>query len=389
MTLTARPSEDFGLPCGVEGKADRHPSHPSMLKTSGVIPAATVNGEPNEVATPTDLIFRALCAIYGIRSQRYIRITIVVLHVTLVAVILVMSCEAFGLPPFSKSEKQRSLSEFANIGSNFFTTATLIFFFGQIAFHVDRWGLLLRTHGRNVKDFAALALWTVPSAIIMIHDIADTCEDSAFWFDVFDKLNYFHFVSWMALSLDIIYQLQKRQADIVSLMDQLGDNCSRIMAEKWALRAQIKKANGFIRVIMVAYEVQFFAWLVFATAYVVEGTGTTFNAMALVLYVVCTHLQLFKIVMEGSNLLQGCLEGEEKLLKLHQDKHVDQVCLQKVLSVVRVSEDWDALQVGFSPMKGSHFGSFLVTSFTCAAVVLQFDHRVVGMLDQLSRAQLA
>lgn len=225
----------------------------------------------------------------------------------------------------------------------------------------------------------SLVFCTIPSVII--HTIGH--GSSAFWLEIFDKLKHRHFVSSMMISLDTIDRSQKSQADILSLMNQFDDKWSMIMAEKWVLRAQIKRANVFIRVTMAAYEVQFFVWFVFMPAYLVTETRTQFDAVTPVLYILCSHLHLFKVVMEGSDFLESCREGEGKLLELHQNKQVDRRCLK----TVRVSEDWEALQVGFSPMGGPNLVSFLVSSFACTAVILQFAYRVIRVMNHLSLTQ--
>lgn len=99
--------------------------------------------------------------------------------------------------------------------------------------------------------------------------------------------------------------------------------------------------------------------------------------LMLVLYVICSHLQHFLVLMEGFDLLESRHEGEEKLLKLSQDKRVFADGFVRSTQLAKL----ECIARGFSPMKGSHFVSFLVRRFACTAVILQSDNRVVRVMN--------
>lgn len=291
------------------------------------------------------------------------------------------------LEPFTDVQKKRSLAEIVDIGSYFIWIGTTPSFFVRAQFHSDTFEPLLRRSGRKVNDFAVLILGTMIVVATSFQRIAQADDHGIILISrIFDSLSVLIYLPTIMLTIDIIYGLQEEQACIRHLLKEPGINWQRIMSNKWCLRARTKRANGFLRVTIAAYGMQIFVWSFTIAGKFITEHFTALDAAVLAAYPISFVFQLIKVVMEGSNLIDGCREGERRLLVSLQNARVHRNLLVRMLPVVRYSEDWDALHFGFSPMKGSNFASFLVTCFTCTAVVLQFDYVVVRTMNQLSRS---
>lgn len=346
-----------------------------------------------EVETPSptraDLVFRSLCATSGIHTGFRRRRRLVFATVSFWVVLFIVGTFPDLIEITVGNVKLHSLSELTSFASRNVYFGTGLYAIIRFAVSQDRLEPMLQRGGRRCRDVSLFLLSTVPNLVLSFRRLVETDDGNAelLLIKLQGMMYQLPYVTFLIMFNDVICGLRNRQASLLSLTRQPEAHRLEIMTEKWKIRSDVKIANEFFRIPMALYYAQVSLAIVFAVSELIKSDYSALHNVFLLLFLFSFLLQLLKIIISGSRLTDECHEIEQRCLKGLQSPAADRECLKEIFKVVRFREDWDALQVGYSSMSLMNFFAFLVTSVTCAAVILQFDHLVVRKITQLSSMQ--
>lgn len=161
-------------------------------------------------------------------------------------------------------------------------------------------------------------------------------------------------------------------------------NWKALIAAKWKTRDQTRKINAlYARPFVVFYSNMFLSTVYIAAELILRNLKPWILVFASLNHV-CFMIQILLLAYKASAVRCMCEETERELLRrLSETVSVEYVDSATVESF-RFHEDWDSLRVGSFPHHLSSFWRFISVVTTCAAVVLQFDYRVVRAINDLS-----
>lgn len=328
-------------------------------------------------ASATDVLFRIMCAIHGVHTgfekNRLLQgFTVLFWFASQVFSSLPTQIETLR-EDFATSQKGEVVYKFVDFMQSFVFTATILYSIIRFVMCHDEFEAMLQRDRRHFRD---VALHIFCNTVFLAAYVAFLAKSDSIGSVLSATLYSFLQIPCLSFFLmynDAIYGLHSRQENILSLTTNIRAHRQKIMAEKRDLRRLIKRANKFFRFPMTSYYALNFIWMVFSVVKVAKINYSYYETLSLFLCQVSFLIQLFKIVADSSSLNDKCRDTEQKLLEQLQDTATqDKECLKELLLVVRFRKDWDALQVGYTSMRNSHFLNFVITNVTCTAVVLQF-----------------
>lgn len=329
--------------------------------------------------TQCDSLFRYICLIVGVhtanKSKNWIRYfcfsTWLLIHVIGILVYANFVGGRLGHPA--------SFSSFTIIARGIIlASADLISFVQLFVMHNDI-EPMLQTNERQFKDFS---VHFICSAVIVPKYIRLWSHGSR---SAVLKTYFLLLEAFMAMFLiiynDILIHSQKTQANILELARNLESNSQKILNEKWRLRRRIERVNRLFAWILGLYHLRIFMSGVQAVRDFLGREKSTAHIIWIMLEQIAMMVQLFDIAMKASALQRSSLEIEKHFPSgIRRDT---QRRLNEILLALQFHEDLDTLRNGCYSLGSGKFLSFLMTSFTCAAVVLQFDFQVVRTLTTL------
>lgn len=150
---------------------------------------------------------------------------------------------------------------------------------------------------------------------------------------------------------------------------------------RWEIRDQIQKINSIFAVSISLYYFQSFLAAIFISAGVILG-GSKYSLGTVTLLTFCCHvLALYLMASNASDVdfSAGKLQCDVlRRLSLNADSAVYDTLL---VNTFHFREDWDSLRVGCFAHSLRSLGGFVAAVTTNAAVVLQFDYRVVRTIS--------
>lgn len=173
---------------------------------------------------------------------------------------------------------------------------------------------------------------------------------------------------------DVIGNLKRRNQEILRAI-RSGKHSLNTIAAKWEIRDAIAKANSLFARIIAAYYIQFFACVIYTVAMMTQNEPQRVDKSWLFINTAFVGAQLFDVARRSSILTPLSLQIEFELVKRIQPHPPAE------MAILRFREEWDVLQVSVFAHSAANFLRFLGSTITCAAIILQFDYKVVRTLN--------
>lgn len=337
-------------------------------------------------ATASDSICRLLYACFGLHSGFKRRRCLQ--RVTFVSWILVhiagsLSTLRLWYGVLSDAET-RSLSDYSTFGTDCIFIGTVIFLNVRLMVNHDEIESLIRRSGRPARQLLSQVVYAAPFGLICLRrglygTDAGTSPKEAY----FALLELSTMAFFMACT-DMVSNLKCAHENILALTAKIEANQEALVLLKWESRDRIRRIN------------ESFAWtwgahcmLTYNTAVfvVVEMLGGHLNLLDKTISVMgdCfSLLRLYRLAEGSSSLRNSCLTVEAKIQNGFQKNELKRGESESLLPAMAYREDWDILLSGCFPLDSRRFLSFLATSVTCTAIVLQFDYHVLQNLLQVT-----
>lgn len=302
--------------------------------------------------------------------QRAVFVLLLIIHV--LGVLSVGECwhrRLLQLESKSSSTVAILVSEFGFIGS-------VICFQARIICHHGIIQLLHERNGRGSREFLVQVILAVPPFLIGIRNALF----HKFWYSLLKELYFvvlqLNTIVLFMVSDDILFNLQSLLDNILAYSSDIERNQGRIRDARWDFRDRVQDANRIFAWIWAARYLQMPATVVFVVAEVTYPEVGNFDRLIMLTFEAFLLARLFQLVWAGSNLQKSCLRIEERFLNSIQVYVSAREPAKAIFPVIIFREEWDVLWNGCFPLSTKCFFSFLATSVTFTAAILQFDHRV-------------
>lgn len=240
--------------------------------------------------------------------------------------------------------------------------------------------------GQSRLQTFAFVLLSLPILVMYSALTAETCLSNAHLGCVDAVLHIYRIISrnyliWIYLEVLAIVECRCRH-----LLAALSDRTLRssdLVDQKWEIRDLISTLNSLFSFPLVFIYSQISIGSVILFVHCVTGIRpvqtTLFAGCQL-----CLGYITNSMARKCSNIMALLIEVERRLLRgLHEVEFCSEYP-QLQWRVLHFDEKWDAPHIGCFVLNQRTFMSFLATSFTCLAVVLQFDFKVVWVVNELA-----
>lgn len=242
--------------------------------------------------------------------------------------------------------------------------------------------LVLQERGRCFRDVAVPSFSVALNVVMYIHRFITVTQYSLRILVASNSVFNLNMMIFLVVYDDAINNLLKTQ---VSLNSWTQATSSMDMIEILSLRDRIRKSIKKVNKLFALPLAVFCSQMLMVVLYIFTewlGHGFTSREALLVVCGVYFIFQFFLLARKGSNLVANCTKLEYDVRKRITDCSSPNVA--HFLHRLRFREEWDTLQVGCFALGIPNLLKFLLFCVTCAAVVLQFDHRVVTTVNRLS-----
>lgn len=196
------------------------------------------------------------------------------------------------------------------------------------------------------------------------------------------------FMTFFMLYFHIVGNLLDRHRKLSASTSEVGVNVDDVVFEKWDIREKTQMVNSVFAYVLALHYLQFFeVFLYECSSFFEPKMDIVERALQLPNFVLFV-LELFHTARQGSMLAAHCSNSEREFWRRFRNRLNENTChlpLSEILDILRFRKQSDALRVAcFDSSIGNYFG-FLSTAITWAAVILQFDYKVVHEIQSLAK----
>lgn len=278
----------------------------------------------------------------------------------------------------------RSLSTFTQFGSEVVFIGALLSFEIQIHLRHDEIESLIRRNGRRLNELIPQLTFWAPFGLIGLRRGLAATDTATRMKEVYFAVLELSVMVLFLISGDVVMNLKSAHADLIALTANIEAEQNMIRWCKWTLRDRLHCINEIFSWTWGAYYALTFNMAVFVVNEVVGQRLSLLEKTITLMGDVLSLVRLYRLAEGGSSLTALCLKAEAKILSADQIHGTRKDTPECLIPTMVYREEWDSLQAGCSSLETRKFLSFLATSVTCSAVVLQFDYHVVQHLTQMS-----
>lgn len=170
----------------------------------------------------------------------------------------------------------------------------------------------------------------------------------------------------------------RRQRDLVILCADPNSRLDLIRREKWEIRALTAKINSLFAVALSMHHLQLFISTIYFFATFVGGNTCMVDESLLLWSLTLFCIELFRCSQKSSSLARACSDAERNFSKRFLSDRNSLNCYRlEIVDTLSHRVQSDSFRIGCFSASVRGFSRFLLTVVTCAAVVLQFDYKVV------------
>ena len=351
---------------------------PDVTVSLSRLEARRAHSQPHDAFRCTfyDSIFRGICYVHGLETDVLQKPSSRNMHRLLLVIRFLAFACGITLYYFSTSASGRS-SSLADITS----------LLGGYLFHLSGMSAaivlklcrgkiqsLLQKGDRRFNDVALPAVWSVPYFLYSLSKFSTVRGSVPQLTELFCIHIEFTRISFIIIYTDILITLKNQgQYQVLNLI-RAGREPDRFIPAKWAIRDGIRELNSSSPKILGMFYLEFFMTIIYVFS---ELLNRTLEPLSLLLYlsnVAFQAAQLFLLAKKSSAVTAISLQIEYHLSK----RLVPGTSVE--VAVLRHREEWDILEIACYTHSVSNYFRFLGFAFSCVAVVLQFDYKVVGTI---------
>lgn len=247
--------------------------------------------------------------------------------------------------------------------------------------------LLATRNSRNWRQYAFICVLNIPPIILHINTSLQKHFDDMLTISVFNAC-YLHRTVLrtlpVVLYLEALSILKMRAQKLLQTLADAPCRCEDIVREKWLIRDSIETLNANFAALLTLYYFQTSMGNIVLVSCFVTSTwlslGIIFSACQASLY-----LAIYTMVKGSSELAASLYQIEVSVLRLMTGpKASSRWCSPFQWRVLHYDETLESPKIAWFRHSQATFVSFLVTNFTCLAVVMQFDYKVVRVVNDLA-----
>lgn len=245
----------------------------------------------------------------------------------------------------------------------------------------DEIELLLRRNGRPPMLLLLQAACTAPFVLIGIRKARSAKDTDIVLNETYFFLVHLSVMIFFLISSEVVFNLKTDHDKLLSLTANIGARHEQIRYLRWD---RIRRINRIFSWSWGSHYALIFNTAIFLIFEVIDGSLSFVDDVIIFLAAVCFLYRLYDLAQGSSTLKESCLKIEGRLLGQGRRNGIDKGIAESLLPAIAYREELDILRNGCFPLESGKFFSFLATSVTCTAVILQFDHHVLRNLAQAS-----
>lgn len=336
-----------------------------------------------------DVTLRFLCAFHGLQTgfPRVRRLSFVLWFVCVVTSPLT-TWIYFYLTVYLATQHVSLSSITTTIAAFNFLLGTLFTIFVFIVKH-DAIEKLLKSHVRDATDVFIPLACCVPSltmyvsSLIRMNDVAVLIAYPNFM--IFTISMTIHLMVHLNLINNVLQKLKRLHVSL----GRAGGDWSSVALEKLRIRKDLQTINSLFALPLSMHFIQFYAAVLFNSAAMMGSTMRSYEDYLLLISGATPTVNLLLVACKGSRVVSQFLEIENLALSLSVTANtVSRNGKQlEAMNIFRFREEWDTVQALCFTLNIGGFLKFMLTVFTCTAVILQFDYKVVRSITSLAESR--
>lgn len=263
---------------------------------------------------------------------------------------------------------------------NLILLGSTVCFQAKIIILHDRLLLLRERTGRQPSEFLTQILLSVPFFLIEFRGNVALRSMEDLLKEIYFGAVHLNVTVLFMISNDVLINLRTSLTNILTHTENLDENEEKIRNEKWKFRDRIVEANRIFAWIWAAQHVRIMILAVFIVSEVLDPELRCVDRILMMMFEGSLLVRLFQLAWRSSAIARSCLKIEERFLNKIQVCEEGREAARHIFHAMTYREEWDIPRSGCFPLETKRFFNFLVTSVTFTAVILQFDHRVAGLL---------
>ena len=278
----------------------------------------------------------------------------------------------------------KSLTTFTLLLSNVVFVGSAMHFTSRLFSNHDEIESFLRSAGRPCSQLFVQLIYIAPFEFMSLRRVLHAGDAFTLMRNIYVALLLPFMGVFFLASNDIIFKLQNSHNTLLFLSNNVEAHQGKIRYLKWKLRDRIQAIN---RNFAWSWAMSFLLTVstaVYVIIDLINRSSTLFDRTVVGAGEFFYLIRLFGLAKGASMLKESCLNTEKKLWGRKQMSRTRRRTLKELLPVMTFRADWDSLRSGCFPLEAKTFFSFLTTSVTCTAIVLQFDHSVLRMIAEVN-----
>lgn len=360
-----------------------------LLRVSSATPGGL---EPDEerIVTWGDRIFNISSRVHGLRSRstpnRWRRLEFALVLLIVAPCYLSNGILYLYWSSATRDRRPQSLSDITISASVVWFTLSTVYVLLVMRMKNTEIAPLLQRNGRRLIDTVLFILLALPECMIVTKT---TFTDKGFLEQLTGMIflvQYFNMVIFFGIYKDIADALTE---DLERLRRVTMDSMPRweyLISVRWKIRDRIRTANSVFSVSLSFFYVQGIMTTVYVAAELTLQEFGTEGDVLICLSHICYFSKLIILASKASKVrsLSKDLERDylEKTCNIGSVSYIHFVAAR----TYKAQEDWDTMTVGCFSHNLQNFWRFVSVLTTCVAVVLQFDYRVVRMINDSADA---
>lgn len=263
---------------------------------------------------------------------------------------------------------------------------------------LDLLGLLEGVTGQHWSRILAYLILNIPTLVLYTFFIAkkytmsryaEALGTSFLTYTVIVRL-IFHVIFFEAAFI-----IEMRCKSLLEALNSEKMALNDLMKKKWLTRKAIADFNRIFAIPLAVMYSQVTSGCVVMVSSVVMVASVPVT-LACVSSEVCLLITAYIVANRGSRLMTLLADIERCFLhrlnradlqdRLAEHMHKQKWCCASIqMKVIGFDEKWDSLKVGCFVLSQRTFISYLATSVTCVAVGMQFDYKIVRMINDLAK----
>lgn len=294
---------------------------------------------------------------------------------------------------------QPSLVNFAQLGQMLSSYVVMVLAAQIIVFkRTELSNLLKGASGQSWKQITCLVILIVPGFIIYNVLIITICHWKSFAAS-FSLILFAHRIHVRNL-LNVIYieatsVLETRCKSLLELSSTQRLRPQLLANEKWLIQKSIMQLNALFAVPIAVVYLQITLDSILLTGTI--ATKITESAGLAVMFMhICFLVTVYVMAWRSSRLMSSLQKLEYRLLQrlseaeayddemLMEKINADQCCPSVQLKMICFDDNWDTPRVGCFVHSQKTFFKFCATLVTFLAIVMQFDYRIMRVINDLA-----